>query len=341
MEMMACSSDEKVLLDFQYFIKSAIQEEISWKSLAYFLTDLATTLNQSKQVIRVLVKELEKWVSKAEIDRNNFGADGILQSEGEEKQEYQRDDEKVSDNDVYDTAKVEMFETDNLVDGIEMETNLDHVEKSVENEIADEESNNRIFENNIDKLDNEWYTFVGNDGSSDNVDDEQYQSNDDGIQDSSEKSQSFDDAELSRFSCKICDKHCTSKGSLEEHQNVHSNRRPFQCKLCNKFFKKLSTLKIHTRIHTGVAPYECEICKKRFKQSNGLRWHERIHTGESPYECKTCSKRFNQKGNLIKHEKLCSGVVPYQCQICQRKFKTLGTLKTHEMMHDKRKGERL
>ena len=153
MEMMACSSDEKVLLDFQYFIKSAIQREISWKSLAYFLTDLATTLNQSKQVIRVLVKELEKWVSKAEMERNNFGADEILQSEGGKKQKYQRDVEKVSDDDVNDTAKVEMIGTDKLVDGIEMGTNLDHIEKRVENEIADEEaalmvikSNSKIFE---------------------------------------------------------------------------------------------------------------------------------------------------------------------------------------------------
>ena len=96
MEMMAWSSDEKVL-DFQFFIKSTIQKEILWKSSAYFLTDLATTLNLSKQVIRVFVQELKKWVSKAEIERKNFGTDEILQSEGEKKQEYQRDVEKVSD----------------------------------------------------------------------------------------------------------------------------------------------------------------------------------------------------------------------------------------------------
>ena len=61
---------EKVILDFEYFIQSAIQKEISWKSLAYFLTDLSTTMDKSKQVIRVLVQELEIWVLKVESEKN-------------------------------------------------------------------------------------------------------------------------------------------------------------------------------------------------------------------------------------------------------------------------------
>ena len=63
-------TDEKVILDYQSFIQSAIQKELSWKSLAYFLTDLSTTLDKSHQVIRILVQELEVWVLKVESEKN-------------------------------------------------------------------------------------------------------------------------------------------------------------------------------------------------------------------------------------------------------------------------------
>ena len=63
-------TDEKVILDYQSFIQSAIQKELSWKSLAYFLTDLSTTLDKSHQVIRILVQELEIWVLKVESEKN-------------------------------------------------------------------------------------------------------------------------------------------------------------------------------------------------------------------------------------------------------------------------------
>ena len=62
---------EKFTIDTEYFIQIAIQKEISWKSLAFMLTDLTTTLNRSKQVIRVLVQEIEKLASKLENQSNH------------------------------------------------------------------------------------------------------------------------------------------------------------------------------------------------------------------------------------------------------------------------------
>ena len=52
--------------DYQYFIQSAVQKDLPWNTLVMFLTDLAPTLDQSREVIKILVHELEKWVSKAE-----------------------------------------------------------------------------------------------------------------------------------------------------------------------------------------------------------------------------------------------------------------------------------
>ena len=53
-------------VDFNYFIQFTIQKKMPWKSLSLFLIDLAPTLEKSKEVIEILVQELELWVSKAE-----------------------------------------------------------------------------------------------------------------------------------------------------------------------------------------------------------------------------------------------------------------------------------
>ena len=52
------SMTEKITIDFNYFIQLTIQKEMPWKTLVFMLTDLTTTLDRSKQVIRVLVQEL-------------------------------------------------------------------------------------------------------------------------------------------------------------------------------------------------------------------------------------------------------------------------------------------
>ena len=65
-------TNQRVTVDFQYFITSAIQKEFSWKTLAFFLTDLTTSLDQSKEVIRLLVQELEIWVGKASSENKDL-----------------------------------------------------------------------------------------------------------------------------------------------------------------------------------------------------------------------------------------------------------------------------
>ena len=60
-----------VRVDFQYFIQSAVNQEISWQALKIFLTDLTPSLDKSKEVIKILVEELEKWVGKARNEVKN------------------------------------------------------------------------------------------------------------------------------------------------------------------------------------------------------------------------------------------------------------------------------
>ena len=45
--------------DFSYFVKMALQNRMPWNVLAFNLNSLAPTLNETKEIIGILVKELE------------------------------------------------------------------------------------------------------------------------------------------------------------------------------------------------------------------------------------------------------------------------------------------
>ena len=59
---------EKMILankvNFRYFIFLAMQNKMSWEGVAFVLDDLASTLPKSKEVIQVLLKELQLIHSK-------------------------------------------------------------------------------------------------------------------------------------------------------------------------------------------------------------------------------------------------------------------------------------
>ena len=64
--------------DYQYFIQSAVQKDLPWNTLAMFLTDLAPTLDKSRQIIKILVQEREKWVAKVENEADYYATISIL-----------------------------------------------------------------------------------------------------------------------------------------------------------------------------------------------------------------------------------------------------------------------
>ena len=107
--------DEKVLVDFHYFIRSALEKKIQWNALAYFLTDLAPTIDKSRQVIMILVRELEKWVKKwenASKDEENILAsldisdsesnEDVIEANADGKSDYQDDFETNESIDISD-----------------------------------------------------------------------------------------------------------------------------------------------------------------------------------------------------------------------------------------------
>ena len=54
----------------------------------------------------------------------------------------------------------------------------------------------------------------------------------------------------------------------------------FTCNVCHKTFSTKGTMARHIIIHTGQKPIKCNFCEKAFTQQHHLERHMRIHTEE-------------------------------------------------------------
>ena len=87
-------------VNFDFFIQSTIQKNIPWKSLASLLIHLAPTPEKSKQVIEILVHELELWVAK--VDSHQIKTTKI-QANNDQNQD---DNNKLSDEFDYEGESI-------------------------------------------------------------------------------------------------------------------------------------------------------------------------------------------------------------------------------------------
>ncbi|XP_057575511.1 zinc finger protein 530-like [Hippopotamus amphibius kiboko] len=123
------------------------------------------------------------------------------------------------------------------------------------------------------------------------------------------------------------------KYRLGQHQQIHTEGRPYECGECRKFFSRKTHLIRHWRVHTGAKPYECSECGRSFSQKSDLIQHQRVHTGERPYECSECGKSFIQKSILIKHQRVHTNERPYKCNECEKSFSQSSGLLRHRRAH--------
>ena len=129
--------------DFSYFVKMALQNRMPWNVLAFNLNSLAPTLNETKEIIGILLKELE-----------------TLQLTLKKKEQQL---EKCQ------TKKVNVLEPTPLETDINELNDLsgtvtrddDIYEKEVDMEYI--ENKDSGTEATVERIDNEWYTFVTND----------------------------------------------------------------------------------------------------------------------------------------------------------------------------------
>lgn len=52
-----------------------------------------------------------------------------------------------------------------------------------------------------------------------------------------------------KYDCNYCGAKFGSKQNLEEHINIHEDRRPFKCTVCGKKFRWTSQLSVHKKTH--------------------------------------------------------------------------------------------
>ena len=103
---------EEVTVNFRYFIQMAIEKKMPWNTLTHLLTDLAATPVKSKQVIKLLLQALKKWITN-EDDKTNDVAFSKNRSinENQSLESYSQDIETVDDEiEVLEVAKERLDE---------------------------------------------------------------------------------------------------------------------------------------------------------------------------------------------------------------------------------------
>ena len=349
---------EKVLVDFHYFIQSAIEKKLAWNTLAYFLTDLAPTLEKSRQVIKILVQELEKWVLKVDIEGDSFFTENVTEDLYKELAEHVQDEYQntLASSELSDSED-DILEVTNDDPGI----NADQLDQN-DQELNLIENKEILGERDIllDKVGNQFYEFVGD--QKDSTDDydipkvesmDEFENNDQVLKqiESKEKDSEVigDDEGVINVEDKIGDQfyefvgepeetpetHKISKeteGSMDAEEKVSLNE-PKESKISNLVPNPQDFLVRHQRHNMGDTLYKCNKCTKTFTTKFSLRRHEIIHTGQKPFQCTTCSKTFNAQSNLKTHIMFHKGTFPYHCQTCGKGVVSPYQLSIHERIH--------
>ena len=92
------------------------------------------------------------------------------------------------------------------------------------------------------------------------------------------------------FECMTCLEKFPSFTMLQNHLKMHAQERPFVCRFCQKRFKHSTHLKEHEFIHSGKTPYRCTTCGKCFAKSSDLKKHENIILKKNHFSVKNAPK---------------------------------------------------
>ena len=345
----------KIPIDkIQGLIDLAVQEQLSWQLLAPVLDELTPTIAISKQVIKILLTELETLQLKVNKNlvlscSNCDKSTPATQDEETECQIQYRDqmDWEIAVNESDEADEINDKETQSFKDSVPDEedicfdteftcdeTFVSSIEFRKHEKVLDttKETLRKLLDRG-EKL----YTFVGDtdilDGNGTigemnivrcarkNIDKEiktkEY------VEERNEKTMN---------KCSTCSKEFKSKSHLIRHEMIHT----YECNSCKKCFPTKENLKTHEKIHSKQ--FQCKTCEKCFSVKKSLKSHEiQIHSNEKPYQCTSCPKGFSIKSKLDQHKMIHTGEVPFQCKVCKKRFTLKGNLTKHEIIHSSEK----
>ena len=164
--------------DFSYLVGMSLQRRMPWGTLASLLKDLAPTLEETREVISILLKELEflqsslqKKEKEVEICQKQRLEDDILDQNNFLEAVYEENQQESSVSES-ETNEDEIEVLEDVKERMNEESSKLHIGQKYPN-VA--ESNNLLSENEENdsgndfmghserEIDNEWYTFVSND----------------------------------------------------------------------------------------------------------------------------------------------------------------------------------
>ena len=344
---------EEFTINPKYFIQLAIQKQIPWNALSFMLTDLTISLDRSKQVIRVLVQELEKWVLNVESDSNHNGFDSLVSNEKETNVKIQEDKANRVKQDVEENFECS-DDPDSDVESIVITDELnclpqEEVVYESQSDIHTQFMQNEHYKAAFDFPSNEYYEFIANNESASTDHEEAELLKDDTSLNEESAVRHMIEQDLDENNFEVQNEFLEYKQSKPEvdfpadefYEFIGNNEKQNSVSSSNdesimtKSGRHQMEKKNEEMSSDGnkKKKHQCSFCAKCFSSKADKERHERIHTGEKPFKCQTCKMSCNDKGNLEKHERIHTGEKPFKCKFCQKQFRRKGDLTRHERIH--------
>ena len=135
-----------------------------------------------------------------------------------------------------------------------------------------------------------------------------------------------------KFECTYegCNKKFSRVNHLNDHINIHGNKRPHKCPDCSHRFNSFSNLQAHINTHGNKRPHKCPDCSRGFNSPSNLQVHINTHGDKRPHKCPHCNRGFNSISNLNDHIDTHGDKRPHKCPHCSRGFNSPSTLYRHK-----------